>query len=77
MAHVDVHERGARKEMVGFGRNDGNAMITTLADMSRSSNTSNAVSDDDDIFLSGQFLEVKGTIPFEVEMSAARSYLSK
>lgn len=63
--------------MVGFGRNNGDAMITALADMSRSSNTSNAVSDDDYIFLLNQFLQVKGTIPFEVEMSAARSYLSK
>jgi len=77
VSHVDVHERGTRKEMVGFGRNNGDAMITALPDMSRSTNTSNAVSDDDYIFLSNQFLEVKGTIPFEVGMSAARTNLLK
>lgn len=50
MAHIDVHQRGARKEMVRLGRDYRNAMITTLADMPCSSNTSNAIAYNYDMF---------------------------
>jgi hypothetical protein len=48
MAHVDVHERRARKEMIGFGGDYDQLGIAALADMAGGGDAGDAVTDDND-----------------------------
>ena len=50
MPHVDVHERGAREEMIGFGRNEGNAVIgIEFPDEPGGSDTADSISNDGNV----------------------------
>jgi hypothetical protein len=51
VSHVYVHERGARKKVVCFGRYYGNTVVASLANMPRSGNASDSVSYNYDMLL--------------------------
>jgi hypothetical protein len=50
MAHIYIHECRSGKEVVGFGRDDRDAMIASLPDVTGGSNARDAVAYNDNVF---------------------------
>jgi len=51
MSHIDVHQRGTGKEVIGFGGNDGDFVVAKFSDKPGGGDAADSVSDDGNVHI--------------------------